>query len=1273
MKKSAKKRTQIPEKGTPERHEAGELEFLSRSATAFLDFPQDGDLFALIADLLSDRLKNDAILAISDYDEKANVFRPRAIRGLETMLAATKKILGQDPMELAGEFGTEAKKALASGKFQKVEVGLRDFSNNLLPGPVAKAIEKLLGLSGFYVAGFEKKGKIMGGLSIVTRKQTALPEAALLEAFAGQAAVALERRRAEDSLRESESTMRVFLNVLPGPAILISRDGIILEVNKSMAQRMGRSRLEIIGQRAFSLIPPEIAAGRIAHFETVLKTGRPEIFEDGRAGVFYLNYMFPVVDEKNEVSKVAVFALDISDRKKAEDEIKSSEERLALLFEHAPDAYYLSDLKGTFIDGNREAEKLLGYRREELVGKNFLKFNLLSTSQLPKAAALLAKNMLGKPTGPNEFVLRRKDGTEVATEIRTHPVKIKDRTLVLGIARDVTDRKQSDEALKESERRFRGLSSLTNEGIMIHEGGIIQDANLAFAQLVGYSNPDNLAGKNGMEIIPFTSESRQCVLAHMRSGSTETYEVALVKSDGSIFPAETRGKEIIYEGRPMRLVAMRDITERKRAEERLAKSERRFRHLAELLPQIVFETDTRGNITFANQFSLKSFGYRPEDLRSEINFLSLIAPQDRETVQKRFQEIVRGTETAAREYQALRKDGSSFPIILHANAILEEGVPMGVRGIGIDITERKRAEEALRESEEKYRAIIETNQEWIWQINTEGKHTYSNRALEQILGYSIKDIVGRDATIFMHPDDRRNIEEMLPKLIENRKGWNNLVVRWLHKDGSIRWLESNAVAMLDATGELIGFQGSDRDITERERAEEARRKSEEKFSKAFRSSPIPLAITRLSDGKFVEMNGAMEEIFEYHRDEWIGRSTIDLGLWVNEDDRKRVVRSIEADEPVRDQEFSFRSKNGRIVVARYSAEKIEIGEEKCLMSVIEDITERKRAEEALRESEEYFRSLIEKGSDVISVMDKNAIIQYISPSVERVLGYKPEELIGTSGFALVHPDDLKRLSAREDFIAVLGVPGSFSPVIELRDRHKDGTWLSLEVIARSIVDTNGELAIVTNAHDITERKKAEEALRLSAVRLRRTLNDAINALSSAIEMRDPYTAGHQERVTKLAVAIAQEMHLSEESIETLRIAGLVHDIGKMSVPAEILSKPTRLTEVEFSLIKTHAEAGYMILNKIDFPWPVARIVHEHHERIDGSGYPRGLTRSDLLTESKILCLADVVEAMSSHRPYRAALGIEVALREISEKRGILYDPDVVEACLKLFADNKFRF
>jgi PAS domain S-box-containing protein/putative nucleotidyltransferase with HDIG domain len=229
----------------------------------------------------------------------------------------------------------------------------------------------------------------------------------------------------------------------------------------------------------------------------------------------------------------------------------------------------------------------------------------------------------------------------------------------------------------------------------------------------------------------------------------------------------------------------------------------------------------------------------------------------------------------------------------------------------------------------------------------------------------------------------------------------------------------------------------------------------------------------------------------------------------------------------------------------------------------------------------------------------------------------------------------------------------------------------VEISATVIRDTQGRVKTIAQILDITERVQAEEGLKQSFARLQRALEGTIHALAATAEMRDPYTAGHQRQVADLICAIAEEMGLPADEIEGIRMAGLVHDIGKMSVPAEILSKPSELSKTEMDLIKAHPQVGYDILKEIDFPWAVAKIVLQHHERMDGSGYPQGLKGDEILLEARILAVADVVEAMASHRPYRPALGIDAALSEIEKNRGRLYDPEIVAACLRLFREKGF--
>jgi putative nucleotidyltransferase with HDIG domain len=207
--------------------------------------------------------------------------------------------------------------------------------------------------------------------------------------------------------------------------------------------------------------------------------------------------------------------------------------------------------------------------------------------------------------------------------------------------------------------------------------------------------------------------------------------------------------------------------------------------------------------------------------------------------------------------------------------------------------------------------------------------------------------------------------------------------------------------------------------------------------------------------------------------------------------------------------------------------------------------------------------------------------------------------------------------------------------------------------------------------NIEKRKHAEEESRQSLIRLHKTTDGIINAMGLTIEARDPYTAGHQKKVANLAQAIAAELGLSRDQIEGIRMASLIHDLGKIYVPSEILSKPGRISEAEFDIIKSHPTVGYDILKTIDFSWPIATLVLQHHERMDGSGYPNGLRGEEILIEARIINVADVVEAMATHRPYRASLGIDVALQEIISNRGTLYDANVVDCCIRLIKEQNY--
>ncbi len=329
---------------------------------------------------------------------------------------------------------------------------------------------------------------------------------------------------------------------------------------------------------------------------------------------------------------------------------------------------------------------------------------------------------------------------------------------------------------------------------------------------------------------------------------------------------------------------------------------------------------------------------------------------------------------------------------------------------------------------------------------------------------------------------------------------------------------------------------------------------------------------------------------------------------------------------------------------------------------------RKAAEKALRESEAKFRALVESTSDWIWELNAQSVYTYASPQVYVLLGYRVEEIIGKTPFDLMPP-----VQERERFKAILAEKKHFW-LLENAFLHKDGRIVSLETSAAPMFDAQG----VFNGYrgidrDITERKEAEKERQSNAAKLEQILLQTIEAIAATVEARDPYTAGHQRRVAVLASAIARELGISDDKLHGLYLAASIHDLGKIRIPAEILSKPGKLNPVEFELIKTHPQAGYDIIKDLQFPWSIAQMVLQHHERLNGSGYPQGLKAEQILLEARILAVADVVEAMSSHRPYRPGLGLDSALEEIARQRGVLYDPAVVDSCIALFKEKKFAF
>ena len=332
--------------------------------------------------------------------------------------------------------------------------------------------------------------------------------------------------------------------------------------------------------------------------------------------------------------------------------------------------------------------------------------------------------------------------------------------------------------------------------------------------------------------------------------------------------------------------------------------------------------------------------------------------------------------------------------------------------------------------------------------------------------------------------------------------------------------------------------------------------------------------------------------------------------------------------------------------------------------------ELRRVEVALQREKAYLEGLFGSAQEGIVMCDNHGRVMRINSEFTSIFGYTPDEVIGWSIDDLIAPENLinEALTVTKDVTERLT-----RVAFESHRRRKDGALIYVSGLVAPVVINDEQVGGYGIYRDITERKRAEEELQHSFEEMKRILEQTVNALASAAEARDYYTAGHQTRVADLAHAIAREMELSEEQSSGIRMVALIHDIGKIYIPSEILSKPEQLTDIEYDIIKTHPHVGYDILKDIEFPCPIAQIVLQHHERQDGSGYPHGLSGDEILLGARILAVADVVETMASRRPYRPAHGIDKALEEISQNRGVLYDPEIVDTCLRLFTEKKFQF
>lgn len=647
-----------------------------------------------------------------------------------------------------------------------------------------------------------------------------------------------------------------------------------------------------------------------------------------------------------------------------------------------------------------------------------------------------------------------------------------------------------------------------------------------------------------------------------------------------------------------------------------------------------------------------------------------------------------------------------------------------VKELEAEIAKRKRAEKEQLEEVTFSNMLVDGLPGVFFLLDLQGRFVRWNKNLETLQGRSASEISGADAQGFIHEQDRHLLAEKVRETFQN--GRATVELRILRKSGETRhYVFSSNLFVRDEAKYIAGFGI---DITESKQAEERLRETRDYLENLFNHANAPVIVWNPAY-QITMFNHAFEQLTGRKADEVIGKQIDILFPEERKDEALTLIRQAQKGERWETVEIPILDSGGAVRTALWNSATLYSADGKTVVATMaqgQDITERKQAEEALRSvnralktlsacnhtlahsnSEEHLlndmcRVIVEQGGYLLAWVgyaqaDEAKSLQPVAQYAVRP-GYLDAVVIswgkgpagqGPAGTAVRnrqtqivrHITSDPRMAQWRDKALDYG----YQSIVSL-PLHQDGGILGVLTIYAAEPDAfdteevvlleelAGDLAYgIRSLRTRVDRDHVAERNRQYLDQISANLTETIQAIAATVEMRDPYTAGHEKRVAELSVAIGLELGLSKEQLDGLRIAGTVHDVGKIRIPAEILSKPLSLNELEYGLIKLHPEAGYEILRGINFPWPIATIVRQHHERLDGSGYPNGLKGGDILLEAQILAVADVVESIMSHRPYRPALGLEAALGELTEKRGRLYNADAVDACIRLFKEKGFVF
>jgi PAS domain S-box-containing protein/putative nucleotidyltransferase with HDIG domain len=746
----------------------------------------------------------------------------------------------------------------------------------------------------------------------------------------------------------------------------------------------------------------------------------------------------------------------------------------------------------------------------------------------------------------------------------------------------------------------------------------------------------------------FTSFINRNIHKYGHTVILETSGVPLIGSDGQLLG---------YRG------ADQDVTEQRQAEKALRESEEKLKWIIEGSPIPIFTINKEHRITQWNHACENLTGLKFTKMMGTSNqwkaFYSgerpvmvdfIINGADEHEIEKYYQDRYTKSKLIDGAYEA----EDFFP---HLNRWLRftaspirnsVGETVGALETLEDITERKQAEEI-------YKILGERLQTGIYVVQ-DRKFQFVSPKFQEISGFSEDELLGRDSLEAIHSEDRQMVRENVTKMLKGQRS-SPYEFRAVTKDGKTRWITA-MVTSIQYKGERAVL-GNYMDITERKTAEKELKASEERYRVLFETSPLNLT-QHDREGRFLAPNPAMAACVGIPMEKLAGKKLTEVFPEEVAQQRLELIRKALDEWQIQVFEDEREGKYFHVI---YAPTRIP-GQEDTVQVIARDITEQKQAEEELWESEGKYRVLTEAAIDAIITTGEEGRILLWNRGAEMMFGYTAEEATGKKLTQLIVPQRYqeRKLEGFKKFFKT-GTGPLIDTTRELTALRKNGAEFSIEISVAPMRIQN-EWQSVAIIRDITERKRAQEQLEHSFV-------DLAETVSRAMASRDPYTSDHQRRVAELARLVGEKMGLDKNRLRGLYIGGLLHDIGKVSTPESILAKPGKLSHEEWALIRAHAKQGYDILNGSKFPWPIADMAVHHHERLDGSGYPDGISGGEVSLEIRILTVCNVVEAMSSHRPYRPARSKEEVLEEIKSGRGTKYDANVVDIVLEIIESGEF--